>query len=321
MKSKKFFTKIAKKFPPFYLLLKKIKEKFNTARKIFSGNKKTFFFEIKNIINIAAYFISIIAIIFLLSKVLSTVSFTRDYILIFADGQIRTVYSYKSIPLKTILEALDIRLEQDDIASQDINKPVVSSLHAGIIKVRNKKRTISQATPYRVIWSRIYGANLRKTQLQKGEQKWIKSTVLDVFYNDKLYKSEILNEKTMELVYYRLILLDDKDEAETYYDLYKFKTLKMISTAYYAGDPFTWGDGKTTLLGHKMQRGIIAVDPKVIPLRTRVFIPGYGYGYAGDTGNAIKGNRVDLGVNDSGEEKAWAFRNVTVYLLQSSNTW
>ena len=70
-----------------------------------------------------------------------------------------------------------------------------------------------------------------------------------------------------------------------------------------------------------MQRGIVAVDPEVIPLRTRLYISGYGYGYAGDTGSAIKGNRIDLGVNNPEEEKPWRFREVVVYLLEKSNTW
>ena len=53
----------------------------------------------------------------------------------------------------------------------------------------------------------------------------------------------------------------------------------------------------------------------------RLYISGYGYGYAGDTGSAIKGDRIDLGVNNAQEEKSWMFREVTVYILEKSNTW
>jgi len=67
-----------------------------------------------------------------------------------------------------------------------------------------------------------------------------------------------------------------------------------------------------------MQRGIVAVDPKVIPLKTRLFIPDYGYSYAGDTGGLIKGKRIDLGVNNVKEEAAWMFKNVIVYILGKS---
>ncbi|MDR1926681.1 MAG: 3D domain-containing protein, partial [Endomicrobium sp.] len=99
------------------------------------------------------------------------------------------------------------------------------------------------------------------------------------------------------------------------------KKMQMVATAYYPGDPLAWGDGTVTCLGQKMQRGIVAVDPNVIPLKTRLFISGYGYGYAGDTGNLIKGRRIDLGVNNVQEEQAWMFRNVTVYILEKSDTY
>jgi uncharacterized protein YabE (DUF348 family) len=53
--------------------------------------------------------------------------------------------------------------------------------------------------------------------------------------------------------------------------------------------------GNVTATGTGVYRGIIAVDPSVIPLGTRMWIPGYGYGLAADTGGAITGNIIDLG--------------------------
>ena len=62
------------------------------------------------------------------------------------------------------------------------------------------------------------------------------------------------------------------------------------------------------------ERGVVAVDPKVIPLGTRLYIPGYGFAVAADTGGGIKGNMVDLGYPDgvqSTGEQGW----VDVYIL------
>ena len=50
-----------------------------------------------------------------------------------------------------------------------------------------------------------------------------------------------------------------------------------------------------TRLGWKMRHGIIAVDPRVIPLRSQLYVPGYGPGVAGDTGGMINGRHIDLG--------------------------
>ncbi|SFC54927.1 3D (Asp-Asp-Asp) domain-containing protein [Alkalibacterium subtropicum] len=60
---------------------------------------------------------------------------------------------------------------------------------------------------------------------------------------------------------------------------------------------------------------VIAVDPNVIPLGTKVFVPGYGEYIAGDTGGAIKGNRIDVHMEDL--DAAWAFgrRQIDIKIL------
>ena len=61
-------------------------------------------------------------------------------------------------------------------------------------------------------------------------------------------------------------------------------------------------------------KGVIAVDPKVIKLRSKVYIPGYGMAVAGDTGGAIKGNIIDLGFDDA-KTAGWKARFIDIYLL------
>ncbi len=58
--------------------------------------------------------------------------------------------------------------------------------------------------------------------------------------------------------------------------------------------------------------GVIAVDPNVIPLGTRVFVPGYGSAVAADTGSAIKGNIIDLWMPSTAQARAWGRRTVTI---------
>jgi 3D (Asp-Asp-Asp) domain-containing protein len=111
-------------------------------------------------------------------------------------------------------------------------------------------------------------------------------TVEEVFHDGDLYNSNVLSENIRTKKYYRLVLFDSNNVTERIYDLSKVKKMKMIATAYYLGDPLAWKDGKITFLGYKMQRGIEQpVDPRIIPLKTRLFIPDYGH--AGDTGGLI----------------------------------
>jgi len=85
------------------------------------------------------------------------------------------------------------------------------------------------------------------------------------------------------------------------------RSIVMEASAYLAGD----GDGA----GITAVRGVVAVDPDVIPLGTRLFIPGYGEAVAADTGGAIVGNRIDLVMDSYGEAMDFGRRDVTVYVL------
>jgi uncharacterized protein YabE (DUF348 family) len=69
-----------------------------------------------------------------------------------------------------------------------------------------------------------------------------------------------------------------------------------------------------TATGVPVDRGVVAVDPSVIPLGTRMYIPGYGHGVAADTGGAIRGNVIDLGYPD-GVVPNWTSRWVDIYIL------
>jgi peptidoglycan DL-endopeptidase CwlO len=60
--------------------------------------------------------------------------------------------------------------------------------------------------------------------------------------------------------------------------------------------------------------GVVAVDPSVIPLGTRMSIPGYGEGVAADTGGAVVGARIDLWFPTRAEALAWGTRSITITL-------
>lgn len=96
--------------------------------------------------------------------------------------------------------------------------------------------------------------------------------------------------------------------------------------ATYTMEATAYTGGTVTATGSKPVRdpnGIstIAVDPSVIPLGSKVFIPGYGYAVAADTGGAVKGNIIDLYLNSHDECISWGRRNVTLHLVALPGTW
>lgn len=102
-------------------------------------------------------------------------------------------------------------------------------------------------------------------------------------------------------------------------------TRKVISRG---GKEYAYSDVRTmkatayTHTGNKTASGTwpaagftVAVDPDVIPLGTLMYVDGYGYAKAEDTGGKIKGNRIDIFLNTEKECKNWGVRNVRVYIL------
>lgn len=97
------------------------------------------------------------------------------------------------------------------------------------------------------------------------------------------------------------------------------RVLDVVATAYAPGphDNGKWGN--LTHIGTNVRPGIIAVDPNVIPLRSKVYIEfpdGHGtYAVAEDTGGAIKGNRIDIAMWTVAEAYDFGMQKVKVTVL------
>jgi len=102
--------------------------------------------------------------------------------------------------------------------------------------------------------------------------------------------------------------------------------LTVVSTAY---TPWDAGCGGLRVIERRLRAyrvpegwGIVAVDPDVIPLGTKLYVPGYGYAVAADTGGAIKGSRIDVCFWKGGQSaalkaaRAWGRRSVTITIVK-----
>ncbi len=113
-----------------------------------------------------------------------------------------------------------------------------------------------------------------------------------------------------------LVIKEDKkyvrDEAGKLHRIVGYQ--QMEATAYLPADGN--GDGLTAT-GVPAAYGVAAVDPDIIPLGTRIFVPGYGIALAADVGGAIDGHIVDLCYEDYDEAMEFGRREVEVYLLEA----
>ncbi|PQZ56798.1 enterotoxin [Bacillus sp. MYb209] len=101
------------------------------------------------------------------------------------------------------------------------------------------------------------------------------------------------------------------------------RELTVVATAYTAHpseNGGTYGGRVLTAMGHDLTANpnmkMIAVDPKVIPLGSKVWVEGYGEAIAGDTGGAIKGNRIDILLGSDSAANKWGRKTVKVKILK-----
>lgn len=97
----------------------------------------------------------------------------------------------------------------------------------------------------------------------------------------------------------------------------KVKEFYVSSTAYTA---YCSGCSGTTATGINLRSNssakVVAVDPAIIPLGTKLFVEGYGYAVAGDTGGAIKGRKIDVFFKDNATALQWGRRTVKVRIVE-----
>ncbi|MDU4959643.1 MAG: 3D domain-containing protein [Sporomusaceae bacterium] len=106
-------------------------------------------------------------------------------------------------------------------------------------------------------------------------------------------------------------MIDALQRAKGTPDRYR-RVIHMEASAYTSEDP---GNGSYTYRGNRLRKGLVAVDPRVIPLGARLYIEGYGYAVADDTGGYIKGHRIDLAYENRQEALRFGRRTVPVYIL------
>ncbi|MFE3897349.1 MULTISPECIES: 3D domain-containing protein, partial [unclassified Priestia] len=94
------------------------------------------------------------------------------------------------------------------------------------------------------------------------------------------------------------------------------KSMTVEATAYTANCAGCSGTTATgvNLKSNPNQR-VIAVDPSVIPLGSKVYVEGYGQAVAADTGGAIKGNRIDVFVSSDSAAQDWGRRSVKITVI------
>lgn len=214
---------------------------------------------------------------------------------------------------KNILQSPAILGESSQSTSETlpVNQPVTTK-SSFTQKLQEETETILKKTIYQDDPETEAG---EEKVLDEGEDgKKTKIVRITFLKSGEEYQREIVSVETKEAKEKKIlrgtkIVWKDLDTPSG--SIKYWKKIRVYATHYDSHCP---GCDETTAIGMRAGKGVIAVDPSVIPLRSKVYVPGYGSAIAGDTGGAIKGKIIDLGFDDA-KTSGWSARFVDIYLL------
>lgn len=220
-----------------------------------------------------------------------------------------------------LLEEQGIHLGKHDVVHPSLANPIVAYATVRVTRVvkwvSTQKRRIVQRTIHEINFSLPPGA----VKVVRHGQAGIALTMVDYTQTDGKIRKRVVSTRILRKPKARVVA-EGVGSAEAIADfarrgLEKMSyiasgAMDMVATAYTAGCA---GCSGYTATGYRAGHGIVAVDPHVIPLGTRLYIPGYGFAIAGDTGGAIRGNRIDLGFDSLNDAIEFGRREVKVYTL------
>ena len=246
------------------------------------------------------------------------------------DNEEKQIMTCKDTVAEVLADNNITLLEADRLEEVDLEDKIIKGMDISIVRVSTEIIVEDLNVPFKV--EKRANARMNKgieKVVREGKEGVRKKEYKVVFENGIQVLKELISDTLVaspvdRLVEYGTMLTHNTARGG---EIRYSKVLDMKATAYTASFECT---GKhpdhpqfgITYTGVRAKRGIVAVDPKVIPLGTRLYVeiagstPDYGYAVAADIGGGVKGNIIDLYLDTPQEVKAWGVKKAKVYILE-----
>jgi uncharacterized protein YabE (DUF348 family) len=242
------------------------------------------------------------------------------YVIVKVDGHVLRTRTHRNI-VGEVLADLGVTLNGQDFSVPALDSSIEEGMEISITRVSETIIVEQSPIPFDSVWQPDPEMEL-DTQglLHNGEPGVLERRIRLRYENGQIVDRKVDGESVVIPPTNRVMGFGTKVVVRTLQtesgEVEYWRTIRMLATSYSANtagvSPAASYYGYTAL-GMKMRQGIVAVDPNIIDLRSEVYVPGYGIGFAGDTGGAIRGRRIDLGYDDK-NLVLW-YKWVDVYLL------
>ncbi len=226
------------------------------------------------------------------------------------NGKSYTAYTTAQT-VSALLKDQNIKVDSSDY----VNVSLKSNIHPYQYIIIKHYKAITKKINIPISFSTIYIKNrlLEKgkvVMLRKGRDGILEKEFRVVYLAGKKVSNKLIRETVVKPA-----VSQEYTVGEATFNGEYLKKFTMLATAYSPRVSETDTNPWVTATGMRSSIGVIAVDPKVIPLGSLLYVKGYGYAVAGDTGGAIKDNRIDVFFYSTEDALKWGRRTVTVYLL------
>ena len=247
------------------------------------------------------------------------------------DGNVEIVTTTK----KTVREAFEeagIMITEVDRVEPSLDDTVQEGMQVDVYRVLNQQITVDEEIPFKSSEVSDSSLDKGKTRIKVKGQNGLKRAVYNITTENGVeIKRELVSRVTVREPVTQIVAVGTAQKAKKTTTAPKAtvttnagKSLNYSKKLTVTATAYTDSSGNRTASGMMPQYGVIAVDPKVIPLGTKLYVEStddgkswtYGYCVAGDTGGAIKGNKIDLFYNSESECMRFGRRTAIVYILE-----
>ncbi|MBM4429334.1 MAG: DUF348 domain-containing protein [Chloroflexi bacterium] len=221
-----------------------------------------------------------------------------------------------------VLNETGLQLLGRDYVSPSLHSEIIPDMRLRVVRVLENWVSETENIPFETMWRSDSTLELDQTRTDQAGKAGIRKRRVRIVYEDGEQKERQVVDEWVErqpttrvLSYGTKIVWREQDTPDGM--IRYWRKVRMHATSYTAATSGKSRDHPQfgiTRLGWWATKGIVAVDPLVVNLGTKVYVPGYGFATAADTGGLIKGRRIDL-CYDEHNLVLW-YRWVDVYLLE-----
>ncbi|WP_210367688.1 G5 and 3D domain-containing protein [Bacillus sp. REN3] len=234
-------------------------------------------------------------------------------------GKEQEVWS-TSTTVADFLSQQGIKLNKLDRVEPELNKTVTKNGKVNVVRVEKVTDVVEEPIRYAVITKN--DSNLLKGKqkvVNEGQEGLLSKRYEVIMENGKEVSRKLVNEKTVKEKQDKVVAMGTKvlvAQVSRGSSKPAGKEFYVTSTAYTASCNGCSGYTATGInLRTNPNAKVIAVDPSVIPLGTKVYVDGYGYAVAADTGSAVKGAKIDVFFGSSSDAYRWGRKRVKIRVL------